>query len=161
MALYTTLGAGDFARVADAFGLGEAQGVEGIPEGSINTNHRVTFSNGGRHFVRHTTVRSEADLRFEADLLRHLSEAHFPAPVLLRTRDGAPFVEVAGGRVSVFRWLVGEELKRPRVGLAHLERVSLQFALVFFLLGFPLQLDQFEQGFEMLVVHDRKRIKIS
>ena len=51
---------------------------------------------GGRYFMRHTTVRSTDDLRFESALLAHLAEFHFPGPVLLTPRGGAPFLELEG-----------------------------------------------------------------
>lgn len=123
MAVYTVLKPEAFARVAEAYGLGAVQEVVAIPEGSINTNHRVLTSQG-RVFVRHTTVRSAEDLRFEAALLTHLTESHFPSPTLLRTKQHQPFLELEGGRVSVFKWLSGEELKRPQLTAEHLERLG-------------------------------------
>jgi homoserine kinase type II len=123
MAVYTTLSSEAFARVSEAFGLGPVREVTPIPQGSINTNHRVVTEQG-RYFVRHTTVRSPDDLRFESALLEHLARFHFPAPVLLSTRDGRPFMELEGGRVSVFKWLAGEELRRPQLTPEHLERMG-------------------------------------
>ncbi len=123
MAVYTVLGPEAFAQVSEAFGLGAVKESVAIPQGSINTNHRVETEQG-RFFVRHTTVRSSEELRFEADLLSHLTEARFPSPTLLRTRQGQPFLEMEGGRVSVFKWLVGEELRRHQLTPEHLERLG-------------------------------------
>ncbi|MBN1205206.1 MAG: homoserine kinase [Myxococcaceae bacterium] len=125
MAVYTVLGPEAFERVSEAFGLGPVQEVVAIPEGSINTNHRITTPQG-RFFVRHTTVRSAEDLRFEAELLAHLTESHFPSPTLVQTREGRPYLELEGGRVSVFKWLVGEELQRSQLTPEHLERLGLE-----------------------------------
>jgi homoserine kinase type II len=125
MAVYTVLEPEAFTRVAEAFALGSVQQVQPIPEGSINTNHRVTTSEG-RFFVRHTTARSAEELRFEAALLSHLTESHFPSPTLVRTRQEEPFLELRGGRVSVFKWLSGEELKRSQLTADHLERLGLE-----------------------------------
>ena len=125
MAVYTVLGPEAFARVAEAFELGPVQEVVAIPEGSINTNHRITTPQG-RFFVRHTTVRSPEDLRFEAGLLAHLTESHFPSPTLVQTKQGRPYLELEGGRVSVFKWLVGEELQRSQLTPDHLERLGLE-----------------------------------
>ncbi|AKQ67609.1 Homoserine kinase [Myxococcus hansupus] len=75
--------------------MGAVHEVTPIPQGSINTNHRVE-TQSGRYFVRHTTVRSAEDLRFESALLAHLAAYHFPGPVQLTTRDGAPFLELEG-----------------------------------------------------------------
>lgn len=123
MAVHTVLPPEAFERVAEAFGLGAVREVTPIPQGSINTNHRVE-TQGGRYFVRHTTVRSAEDLRFESALLAHLAAYHFPGPVQLTTRDGATFLELEGGRVSVFRWLPGEELRHPALTADHLERLG-------------------------------------
>jgi len=123
MAVHTALPPEAFARVAEAYGLGAVREVVPIPQGSINTNHRLE-TEGGRYFMRHTTVRSTDDLRFESALLAHLAEFHFPGPVLLTPRSGAPFLELEGGRVSVFRWLPGEELRHPRLTADHLEALG-------------------------------------
>jgi homoserine kinase type II len=123
MAVHTVLPPEAFNRVAEAYGLGKVVEVTPIPQGSINTNHRFTVE-GGRYFLRHTTVRSSDDLNFEAALLAHLAAYHFPGPVLLPTRHGAPFLELEGGRVSVFKWLPGEELRHPNLTADHLERLG-------------------------------------
>ncbi|MDY7225406.1 homoserine kinase [Hyalangium rubrum] len=127
MAVYTVLKPEAFVQVAEAFALGAVKEVVPIPEGSINTNHRVGTERG-RFFVRHTTVRSAEDLRFEAALLAHLTESHFPSPTLVPTQQGKPFLELEGGRVTVFQWLAGEELKRPQVTPEHAERLGLELA---------------------------------
>jgi homoserine kinase type II len=123
MAVHTALSPEAFTRVAEAYGLGQVREVTPIPQGSINTNHRLE-TDAGRFFMRHTTVRSADDLRFESALLAHLTEYHFPGPVLLTPRTGAPFLELEGGRVSVFRWLPGEELRHPRLTADHLESLG-------------------------------------
>jgi homoserine kinase type II len=123
MAVYTTLPPEAFTQVAEAYGLGAVRAVTPIPQGSINTNHRLD-TDQGRFFVRHTTVRSPDDLRFEADLLRHLAEARFPAPVLLSPPGPTPFLDMHGGRISVFRWLVGEEFTRSSLTPDVLERLG-------------------------------------
>ncbi len=123
MAVYAALDEKDFALVTREFGLGPFVEATGIPQGSINTNYRIE-TGSGRYFVRHTTVRSAADLTFEANLLAHLAQSAFPSPHLLRTRSGAPFLELAGGRVSVFRFLAGEELTRDWLTTVHVERLG-------------------------------------
>ncbi len=125
MALYTTLDAAAFTRLAEAYGLGTVREFIGIPQGSINSNYRLVTASG-RFFVRHTTVRSAEVLRFEADLLALLNESHCPAPRLVSTREGAPFLELEGGRVSVFAWLVGEELTRAQLTPEHLESLGME-----------------------------------
>lgn len=125
MALYTQLDAAAFSHLAEAYGLGPVREFTGIPQGSINSNYRLVTASG-RYFARHTTVRSAEDLRFEADLLALLNESHCPAPRLVSTREGAPFLELEGGRVSVFAWLAGEELTRAQLTPEHLEGLGME-----------------------------------
>jgi homoserine kinase type II len=125
MALYTTLDTAAFSLLAEAYGLGPVREFTGIPQGSINSNYRLVTASG-RYFARHTTVRSAAELRFEAELLALLNEAHCPAPRLVSTREGAPFLELEGGRVSVFAWLAGEELTRAQLTPEHLEGLGME-----------------------------------
>jgi homoserine kinase type II len=123
LAVYATFDEPDFIHITQAFGLGAFRSATGIPQGSINTNYRLECA-AGRFFLRHTTVRSEADLRFEADLLTHLAESAFPAPQLLRVGSGAPYLALRGGWVSVFRYLSGEELTRAQLTHEHAERLG-------------------------------------
>jgi homoserine kinase type II len=125
MALYTPFEKDDLVFVTRMFNLGELRDFEGIPQGSINTNYRLD-TDQGRFFMRHTTVRSENDLRFEAALLDHLDASRFPSPTLVCERDGSPFITLKGGRVSVFHYLVGEELSRQRLNADHLERLGIE-----------------------------------
>ncbi len=123
MAVYTPLPKSALEQAASAFGLGALRSAEGVPQGSINTNYRLQ-TDRGRFFLRHTTARGEPELRFEAALLAHLAEAQFPAPRPLPTRDGAPFIALEGGRVSVFDYLAGEELTRDRLTVPLLTRLG-------------------------------------
>ncbi|MFZ5469836.1 MAG: homoserine kinase [Myxococcota bacterium] len=125
MAIYTQLTQEDFASISQAFGLGRVIEARLIPQGSINTNAFLACERG-RFFLRHTTVRSGDDLRFEAELLAHLHESRFPAPVMLRTREGLPFVERAGGRACVFSYVAGEELTRASFTPEHAEALGRQ-----------------------------------
>jgi homoserine kinase type II len=127
VALYAALADDDFAAVCAEMGLGDFVSATGIPQGSINTNY-LLYTSAGRYFLRHTTVRSEADLRFEAALLLHLAESRFPAPHLHRSRSGEPFLSLAGGHVSVFGYLPGEELTRDRLTPDHCERLGAELA---------------------------------
>src|SRR5262249_60993070 len=111
MALYPHLGPEELAPIANAFRLGALRVARGIPHGSINTNYRLQ-TDSGVYFLRHTTVRSSADLDFEAAFVSHLVAGGFPAPTLVRTAEGACFLEIAGGRAAVFLHRAGERLTR-------------------------------------------------
>jgi homoserine kinase type II len=118
LAVYVPFEQREIDAVAAAFGLGKVVEWHGIPQGSINTNYRMKTA-GGRFFLRHTTVRTAAELEFEAALLGHLHESRFPAPTLVWTIDGRPFWPALGGRVSVFEWLTGDELSRAELDGEH------------------------------------------
>ena len=127
MAVYTQLTNDELAATADVFRLGAVREARAIPHGSINTNYRLE-TQSGLYFLRHTTVRSPADLEFEAAFVSHLVAGGFPAPTLVRTAEGACFFEIAGGRASVFRHLAGEELTRANLAPEHCEHLGGQLA---------------------------------
>jgi homoserine kinase type II len=127
VALYTPMSPEELATIANAFRLGALRDARGIPHGSINTNYRME-TGSGVYFLRHTTVRSPADLGFEAAFISHLVAGGFPAPTLVRTAEGACFLEIAGGRASVFRYLPGEELTRATLTAEHCEQLGGQLA---------------------------------
>lgn len=127
MAIFTHLTQLELSRICDEFELGGLVEARFIPFGSINTNAMLDAASG-RFFLRHTTVRSEGDLEFEAALLQHLAVARFPAPVMRRARSGLPFVAIAGGRACVFDYLAGEEVTRPGVQVAHCEALGVSLA---------------------------------
>lgn len=118
MAIYTALTDEDFKEVASRYGLGAIVDAQLTPLGSINTNARF-FTERARCFLRHTTVRSPEDLTFEAKVVSLLGEAQFPAPKLLRTPDGAPFISLRGGRVCLFSFIPGEERSRASLRPEH------------------------------------------
>ncbi|MHB8872150.1 MAG: homoserine kinase [Myxococcaceae bacterium] len=123
MAVHTQLTEAEFAQVALAYGLGPVTSTRFIPQGSINTNAWLTAGKG-RLFLRHTTVRGPDDLAFEAVLLDRLADSRFPAPVLVKTLEGAPFLPIAGGFVTLFHPLAGDELTRAQVTAEHSERLG-------------------------------------
>lgn len=122
MAVYTQLAQEQLERISQAFGLGPLRSFRFVPEGSINTNVLLECEKG-RFFLRHTTVRQPLDLEFEAGLLDHLGQAHFPAPSMRRA-GAAPYFEIAGGRACIFPYLAGEELTRRALTVSHLERLG-------------------------------------
>ncbi len=123
MAVYTPLTDEQLDEVARQFRVGRMIRATGVPEGSINTNYSVETSSG-RYFLRHTTVRSGHDLRFEAALLSHLAQAGFPGPRWVPSVGGESFIELAGGRASLFHYLTGEELSRARFGVEEAEALG-------------------------------------
>lgn len=127
MAVYASFEQRDFEDICARYALGSFVRAQGIPQGSINTNFHL-FTSSGRYFLRHTHVRSAPDLNFEAALLSHLEEAHFPGPVLRKADNGAAYLPRSGGFVSIFDYLVGEELTRAGVTPEHVDRLGEELA---------------------------------
>lgn len=92
------------------FGLGPLEEARGLPQGSINTNCQLR-SPQGVFLARLSTVRSEADLAFEATLLEELRRGGLPVvPPLPRPPPDKPWLPLEGGLLSIFPWVAGEEL---------------------------------------------------
>ncbi|MCI0569802.1 MAG: homoserine kinase [Myxococcaceae bacterium] len=123
MAVYTVLDDEALSKVSAAWRLGPIRGAEPIPQGSINTNYKL-LTDSGPIFLRHTTVRTGEDLAFEAELLAHLHQHRLAVPTLLPTAHGDWWLPLVGGRVSLFRWLAGEELPRAAFTPEHLEALG-------------------------------------
>ncbi|MFL5322254.1 MAG: homoserine kinase [Myxococcaceae bacterium] len=118
MAIYTELSDGELRAILAEYAVPKLVRSVPIPEGSINTNYSLQLESG-KAFLRHSTVRSEADLDFEATVLDALTRANVRAPHLHRTKAGAASLPFKGGRVSLFGFLPGEELTRARFTTEH------------------------------------------
>ncbi len=107
MARLTRLDDADVRALAVAFGLGEVAAWGEVPAGTINSNHWVE-AGGRRWFLRVNEGKSEADVRYEAELVAELAARGVatPRPV---TAGGAPLVERNGRWVSVFPWVAGSQ----------------------------------------------------
>ena len=104
----TELGNDDIARLLAPFDL-RVRKTHALARGTINSNYRVT-TDGGPIFLRVNEGKSEADVRYEAELLWWLGARRYPTPQPLRTSGGDPFVRFGSRLVTVFPFLVGEAL---------------------------------------------------
>ncbi len=107
MATFTTLGDDDIARLAAAFSLGAVRQWRAIEAGTINSNFVVDTATG-RAFLRVNEGKTEADVRYEAELVAALADAGVSTPRALVATDGRPFAEHDGKLVSAFPWVAGE-----------------------------------------------------
>src|SRR5512138_4036079 len=101
MAVYTVLSPDALAAALACFGLPPPDRVVPEPKGYVNTNHHV-WAGGERWFLRVAEGKTEADVRFEAEVHAFLGEARFPAPRLVPAADGRPFAR-SGGRIVTIR----------------------------------------------------------
>ena len=132
MARLTRLDDADVRALADAFGLGEVAAWGEVPAGTINSNHWVE-AGGRRWFLRVNEGKSEADVRYEAELVSELAARGVatPRPV---TAAGQPLIERRDRWISVFPWVEGRQRELGEVrpgdaravgaGLARLHRAS-------------------------------------
>ncbi len=107
MARLTRLDDADVRALAQAFGLGEVASWGEVPAGTINSNYQVE-AGGRRWFLRVNEGKSEADVRYEAELVGELAARGVATPRPI-TAAGAPLVERRGRWVSVFPWVVGSQ----------------------------------------------------
>jgi homoserine kinase type II len=137
MAIYTVLGEAELAAALRAWGLPPPGRVRAEPKGGVNTNHHV-WAGGRRFFLRVNEGKSDADVRFEAEVLRFLAEARFPAPRLVPAADGRPFVALAGRQAMLFEYAAGEEARREERTAERCRRIGEQLARLHELsAGFP------------------------
>ncbi len=112
MGIRTELSEHELREVARAWGLGELQKARGLPEGSINTLYRLETATG-KFVLRLSEGRAEHEVRFETELLRHLTTARYPAVRLLESAEGRPVRTVKDRFACVFQLAAGEPVE-PR-----------------------------------------------
>ncbi len=125
MAVYTDLGAGDLAAVARRFGLPAPERARPEPRGATNTNCHL-WAGGRRYFLRLNEGKSDAEVLFEAEVLRFLAASRYPVPRLHPADDGRPFAAVAGKQAMLFSYAAGEEISRAQAGPERCRRVGEQ-----------------------------------
>jgi homoserine kinase type II len=126
MARLTRLDDEDVRALAEAFGLGDLSGWGEIPAGTINSNHWVE-AGGRRWFLRVNEGKSEADVRYEAELLGELAARGVatPRPV---TAGGQPLIRRRDRWISVFPWVTGGQRELGEVRLADARAVGAALA---------------------------------
>jgi homoserine kinase type II len=134
MAVYTVLGDEEIAAAVRAFGLPAPERVRSEPKGGVNSNYHV-WAGGRRFFLRVNEGKSDADVRFEAEVLRFLEDARFPVARLARAEDGRPFVPVAGRQAMLFDHVAGEEAGPGAVTPERCRRIGEQLARLHDLAG--------------------------
>ena len=137
MALYTVLSDEEIAAALRAFGVPAPERVRPEPRGGVNTNYHV-WAGGRRFFLRVNEGKAEADVLFEAEVLRFLEAARYPVAPLLPAADGRPFVSVAGRPAMLFAYAAGEEVLPDGVTPERCRRIGEQLARLHDLsAGFP------------------------
>ncbi len=125
MALYTPLSPAELAELLASYGLPAPERALPEPKGSVNTNYHI-WAGGRRWFLRVNEGKTEADVAFEAAVLRFLEAEGFPSARLVPAHGGDPYVLVRGRPAMLFAFVAGEELERPDVTAAHCRAVGAQ-----------------------------------
>jgi len=125
MAHYTQLPPAALAEACARFGLPPPERAEPEPRGRVNTSYHL-WCGGERWFLRLAEQADEEAVRFEAEVLRYLFQAHFPVARLVTTTDGQPFPTVAGKPAMLFAYAPGEEVARADAGPERCRRIGEQ-----------------------------------
>jgi homoserine kinase type II len=125
VALFTALGDGELAELADAFELGAVRRGRAIPAGTINSNFELITARG-RWFLRVNEGKLVADVAWEAQLVGALARRGVAALAPVVARDGRPYAPLRGTDkvVSVFPWRNGEHLAADAVTAAAAHRLG-------------------------------------
>lgn len=114
MAVLTPVSLAEARRIGAELGL-DVISCEGIPAGSVNSNHALWTAGGERFFLRVYEEQSPATARDEAALLAHLASHGVPTPRPLTFREGESIGALGDKPVAVFPWVEGESLCQARV----------------------------------------------
>jgi homoserine kinase type II len=127
MAELTRLDDEDIRALARAFRLGDVTGWGEVPAGTVNSNYWVE-AGGRRWFLRVNEDKSEADVRWEAELLVELAAAGVATPRPVLAEDGAPLWLHRDRWVSLFPWVAGVHRERDEVSAGDAAEVGAALA---------------------------------
>lgn len=118
MAVYTHLGAEDFAALIAHYDVGELVSAKGIAEGVSNSNWLLETTGpdgkGARFILTMYERRIElADLPFFLGLLDHLAARSCPVPRTIHDRDGAAFRLIDNKAIALIEFLPGVSIDHP------------------------------------------------
>ncbi|MBF0142219.1 MAG: homoserine kinase [Magnetococcales bacterium] len=137
MSVFTTLSPEQVADLLDRFQIGRLVSLEGIPQGVVNTNYRLT-TDRDRYILTliEDSEQGEA-LDFATRLMDFLARRRIPVPQPIRDRNQGIIQEVLGHQAIIVTHLPGESPIRPTPGqcaetgdmLARLHRAGEEFPL--------------------------------
>jgi homoserine kinase type II len=122
------------SALADAYDLGSWESVEMLPGGKSD-HYRLIAGSGDYAIRRSHSSKTSADLCFEHELVAHLRDNGFPAPVVVPTVSGDTCAAVDGDLYSVSVFVDGsgyeagnaEHLRESARALAEYHRISASF----------------------------------
>ncbi len=123
MAAYTELNKAFLEELADDYNFGRIASINGIPEGSVNSNYLLEAGKG-KFLLRIDEVKSESEVRREIDLLVFLRKHSFPCPNPVQDRIGRYYREYGSKCVSLFSYHEGRVLSVAKLRPSHLETIG-------------------------------------
>ncbi|MBI1363062.1 MAG: homoserine kinase [Proteobacteria bacterium] len=114
MAVFTNVSKADATSLLEAYPqIGTLQALEGIAEGTENTNYKLTADSGNYILTLFEGRLDATRLQWYLDLQAHLKARGIPAPLTHTGTDGAQIRKVAGIPASVFEFLTGHATATP------------------------------------------------
>src|SRR5512138_3535244 len=123
MAAFTRIDRAQAERLAQSFDLGKLLNFRAIPEGSVNSNHRLETERG-TFFLRIYEEQGLLGARNDAELVATLASRKVPTPEPLRDREGRSIAVVGEKPAAVFPWIDGTILCQKGVTPAHARAVG-------------------------------------
>ncbi|HEX4335119.1 MAG TPA: homoserine kinase [Polyangiaceae bacterium] len=117
MGRFTELSLDQARALGAGFGV-EVASVESLPEGSVNSNFRLTDASGARYFGRIYEEQGEDGAAGELRLLTELARVSVPTTRPL-TFSGGVAASVAGKPFALYPWIDGDILCHARVTEAY------------------------------------------
>ena len=113
MAVYTHLGAEDFAGLVAEYDVGELVSAKGIAEGVSNSNWLIETTRGRYILTMYERRIDTSQLPFFLGLLDHLARSGCAVPATIHDRHGASHRELEGKAVALIEFLPGVSPTRP------------------------------------------------
>ena len=122
------------SALADAYELGPWESIKRLPGGK-SEHYRLVAGSGEYAIRRSHRSKTPADMRFEHELVAHLRDCGFPAPVVVPTVSGDTCAAVDGDLYTVSVFVDGsyyeagnaEHLSESARALAEYHRISASF----------------------------------
>jgi homoserine kinase type II len=126
MGRFTELKLDRAQAIGAEFGVSVAS-IESLPEGSVNSNFRLTDANGARYFGRIYEEQDQEGAAAELRLLTELARASVPTTEPLRAGN-VLLSSVSGKPFALYPWVDGDILCHSRVTEAHCAAVGRSLA---------------------------------
>jgi len=127
MAAFTRIDRAQAERLVEAFDLGKLSKIMVIPEGSVNSNHRLETDRGA-FFLRIYEEQGLLGARSDVDLILDLAKRGVTTPKPLHDRTGRAIAVVGEKPAAIFPWIEGTIVCQKMVTTTHTHAVGAALA---------------------------------